>query len=116
MEIQTKRVYDEPAASDGFRVLVDRLWPRGLSKEKADIDLWAKDIAPSAELRKAFHHGGMPFDEFVKAYRAELRGNAAEVAKLRDEIAGRDVVTLLYAMNDTEHNHAGLVRDALAPA
>lgn len=113
MEIRTKRVYDEPEASDGFRVLVDRLWPRGLSKQKADVDLWAKDVAPTAELRTAFHHDDLPFDEFVKAYRAELGHNADEVSKLRDEIAGHDVVTLLYAMNDADHNHAGLVRDAL---
>jgi uncharacterized protein YeaO (DUF488 family) len=113
MDIRTKRVYDEPAASDGYRVLVDRLWPRGLSKEKADVDLWAKDVAPSAELRKAFHHEDMPFAEFVMAYRAELAAHAAEVTALRDEIAGHAVVTLLYAMNDTEHNHAGLVREAL---
>jgi len=113
MEIHTKRVYDEPAASDGYRVLVDRLWPRGLSKEKADIDLWAKQVAPSAELRRAFHHEGMPFDDFVAAYRAELASNTAEVEKLRGEIAGHDVVTLLYAMHDPDHNHAGLLREAL---
>jgi len=113
MEIRTKRVYDEPAASDGYRVLVDRLWPRGLSKEKADVDLWAKQVAPSAELRKAFHHEDMPFDDFVTAYRAELAANASAVDELRGEITGHKVVTLLYAMNDTEHNHAGLLRDAL---
>jgi len=113
MEIRTKRVYDEPAASDGYRVLVDRLWPRGLSKQKADVDLWAKDVAPTAELRKAFHHDGMPFDEFVKAYRAELAANVAAVDELRGEITGHDVVTLLYAMHDPDHNHAGLLREAL---
>ncbi len=113
MEIRTKRVYDEPEASDGYRVLVDRLWPRGLSKDRAKVDLWAKDVAPTAELRKAFHHEDMPYDAFVKAYRAELAANSSAVTTLRDEIAGHGVVTLLYAMNDPDHNHAGLVREAL---
>lgn len=113
MEILTKRVYDPPEASDGYRVLVDRLWPRGLSKQKADVDLWAKDVAPSAQLRTAFHHDGMPFADFVKAYQAELKANAAAVTTLRGQIDGHPVVTLLYAMNDTEHNHAPLVRAAL---
>jgi uncharacterized protein YeaO (DUF488 family) len=113
MEILTKRVYDSPSASDGFRVLVDRLWPRGLSKERADVDLWDKDVAPSADLRTAFHHDGMPFDDFVTAYRGELAAHADAVSALRDRLAGHDVVTLLYATHDTEHNHAGLLREAL---
>lgn len=113
MDIRTKRVYDEPAASDGYRVLVDRLWPRGLSKQRAQIDLWAKEIAPTAGLRTAFHHDDMPFDDFVAAYRAELASNADEIDALREKIAGHDVVTLLYAMNDPDHNHAPLVRSAL---
>jgi uncharacterized protein YeaO (DUF488 family) len=113
MEILTKRVYDDPESSDGFRVLVDRLWPRGLTKAKAQVDLWDKDVAPSADLRRAFHHDGMPFDEFVTAYRAELSANADAVAALRDHLTGHDIVTLLYSTHDTEHNHAGLLRDAL---
>jgi uncharacterized protein YeaO (DUF488 family) len=113
MEIRVKRVYDEPAASDGFRVLVDRLWPRGLSKEKADIDLWDKDVAPSGELRKAFHHDDLPHDEFEKAYTAELAENQAALASLREQIAGHDVVTLLFSSHDEQHTHAGLLRDAL---
>jgi len=116
MEIRTKRVYDEPAASDGYRVLVDRLWPRGLSKEKARVDLWAKDIAPSSELRKAFHHDDMPFNDFEAAYRAELKSHADELAALREDISGHDVVTLLHAVRDPERNHAGLVREALEGA
>ncbi|WP_417563534.1 DUF488 domain-containing protein [Microbacterium sp.] len=113
MKILTKRVYDEPAASDGYRVLIDRLWPRGLSKEKAAVDLWDKDVAPSAELRTAFHHDGMPFDAFVSAYTRELAENKAAVDDLREKLDGHDVVTLLYAMHDTEHNHAPLLREAL---
>lgn len=113
MQILSKRVYEEPAAADGFRVLVDRLWPRGLSKQRAEVDLWDKDVAPSADLRKAYHHDGMSFDDFAAAYRAELTANADAVASLRMRLEGNDVVTLLYATSDTEHNHTGLLREAL---
>jgi uncharacterized protein YeaO (DUF488 family) len=114
MELRTKRVYDDPSPDDGFRVLVDRLWPRGLTKERADVALWAKDAAPSTELRKALHHGGMAWDAFVTAYRAELNGPAKPaVDALRGELAGHPVVTLLYSVHDEAHNHAGLLRDAL---
>jgi uncharacterized protein YeaO (DUF488 family) len=113
MQILSKRVYEEPAATDGFRVLVDRLWPRGLSKQRAEVDLWDKDVAPSAGLRTAYHHDGMPFEDFATAYRAELTANADAVAALRRQLEGKDVVTLLYATSDTEHNHTGLLRDAL---
>ena len=94
MDIRVGRVYDDPSSADGFRVLVDRLWPRGLSKERAALDLWAKEVAPSTELRKAFHHADMPWDVFAAAYRAELAENPA-VPQLWDELAGHDVVTLL---------------------
>ena len=114
MELRLKRVYDDPDPGDGFRVLVDRLWPRGLSKERAAVDLWAKDVAPSTELRKAFHHGGMPWDDFDEAYRAELAGPArSAVESLRQELAGHEVVTLLHSVNDETHNHALILRDAL---
>lgn len=107
-------MYAEPEAGDGFRVLIDRLWPRGLSKERAAVDLWAKDAAPSAELRKGFHHEGMTWEAFVDAYRAELAGpNAAAVAALRDEVSKHKVVTLLHAVRDDEHNHGVLLREAL---
>ncbi|MFK4836573.1 DUF488 domain-containing protein [Microbacterium sp. ZW T2_14] len=116
MEIRLKRVYDEPATDDGFRVLVDRLWPRGLSKERAELDLWAKDVAPSTALRKAFHHDGLSWDDFASAYRAELAGSArAAVAALRTELASHAVVTLLHAVADEEHNHTLILREALAP-
>ncbi len=114
MELQLKRVYDPPASGDGFRVLVDRLWPRGLSKERAAVDLWAKDVAPSAALRTAFHHEGMTWEAFAQAYRAELTGNPA-VAALRETLSGHDVVTLLHAVADADHNHALLLREALQP-
>jgi len=112
VEIRVKRVYDDPASTDGFRVLVDRLWPRGLSKERAEVDLWDKDVAPSGELRTAFHHDGMSWHDFEKAYRAEL-GEGSAVAVLRDQLVGHDVVTLLYATRDDAHNHALLLREAL---
>jgi uncharacterized protein YeaO (DUF488 family) len=114
MELRIKRVYDDPSPDDGYRVLIDRLWPRGLTKERAAIDLWAKDAAPSAELRKAFHHGGMDWDAFVAAYRAELDGaTRPAVDRLRDEVKDHAVVTLLHSVRDEDHNHAGLLRDAL---
>lgn len=112
MEIRIERVYEDAAPSDGFRVLVDRLWPRGLSKERAALDLWAKEVAPSTELRKAFHHDDMSWDAFAAAYRAELAGNPA-VPRLRDELEGHGVVTLLHSVHDAEHNHAVLLREAL---
>ncbi len=97
--IKTKRIYDEPAAADGRRVLVDRLWPRGVSKEKARLDLWFKDIAPSDELRRSFHHEAEKWPEFEKRYRAELAGKDAALAELR-RFAKEGTVTLLYAALD----------------
>ena len=114
MQIRLKRVYDDPAEDDGFRVLVDRLWPRGLSKERAALDLWAKEVAPSTELRKAFHHDDMSWPEFETAYRAELDGpTRTAVASLRAELAPHPVVTLLHAVHDDTHNHALILREAL---
>ena len=112
MELKVKRVYDDPAPADGFRVLVDRLWPRGLSKERADLDLWAKDVAPSAELRTELHHEGLAWDAFEKAYRAELAANPA-VGELRTTLEPHAVVTLLYGTHDAAHNHAQLLAEAL---
>lgn len=112
MEIRTKRVYEEPSDDDGYRVLIDRLWPRGLSKERAAVDLWAKEVAPSAELRKEFHHEGLAFDTFVERYNHELDENPA-VGELAQQIRGHDVVTLLYAMNSADQNHAPLLRRRL---
>lgn len=112
MEIHTKRVYEEPGDEDGYRVLVDRLWPRGLSKEKARVDLWAKEVAPTAELRKAFHHEDLPYEEFVDRYEQEMDDNP-EVAGLAKELQDKDVVTLLYAMKSEDRNHALLLRERL---
>ncbi|WP_119387731.1 DUF488 domain-containing protein [Taklimakanibacter lacteus] len=110
--IQIKRIYDEPAASDGMRILVDRLWPRGISKERALIDLWAKEIAPSTELRQWFHRDTSQWGEFRKRYLAELRQHEAMLAELKARIARRRA-TLLYAAADAERNHALVLRDVL---
>ena len=105
--MQLKRVYDPPANSDGTRILVDRLWPRGIAKDKAQVDLWLKDIAPSHALRKRFHGKPEDWDAFRTAYAAELMGAEAEdaVKQLR-ALARKGAVTLLYAARDEERNNA----------
>jgi DNA-3-methyladenine glycosylase len=112
---QVKRVYDDPDDSDGFRVLVDRLWPRGLSKERAHLDEWLKDVAPSNELRKWFGHDRLKFDEFVARYHAELDKNPAVQALL--ELGKKHpTVCLLYSAHDTQANQAVALRDYLMTA
>ncbi|MGB4135483.1 MAG: DUF488 family protein [Microbacterium sp.] len=115
MELHRKRAYDTAEPSDGFRVLVDRLWPRGVSKEHAAIDLWAKEVAPSAELRTALHADPEGFwHEFTDRYRAELAGPAAgALADLVDRLQGHPVVTLVYAVHDTAHNNVVVLEDVL---
>ena len=105
MNIKLKRVYELPDATDGKRILVERLWPRGLTKEKAHVDLWMKDIAPTTELRKWFDHDPDKWTEFKKRYRAELKQNDEQVAQLRNEI-GKRKTTLVYGAKDEEHNAA----------
>lgn len=104
-DIRIKRVYDPPETADGMRVLVDRLWPRGLRKENAALTLWLKEIAPSPELRKWFGHDPARWAEFSRRYRVELARNDEAVAKAAD-LAKRGPLTLLYAAHDTAHNHA----------
>ncbi len=104
-EIRIKRVYDSPDAADGTRVLVDRLWPRGLRKQNAELSLWLKEIAPSSELRRWFGHDPARWTEFGRRYRTELGHNRAAVERLLD-VAGRGRVTLLYGAHDAAHNHA----------
>jgi uncharacterized protein YeaO (DUF488 family) len=113
MRLQVKRVYESAEPGDGFRVLVDRLWPRGVSKERAALGEWAKQVAPSTELRQWFHAHPGEFDEFARRYRAELAGNP-EVDRLREQLAAHPVSTLLYAVADTEHNHARILAEVLA--
>jgi len=103
--IKLKRVYEAPAASDGTRILVDRLWPRGIAKTKAKVDLWLKDIAPSDALRKRFHGHPEDWDEFRKAYVVELKQAGEAVKELRGHLR-KSTVTLLYAARDVEHNNA----------
>jgi uncharacterized protein YeaO (DUF488 family) len=103
--IQLKRVYEKPARSDGMRVLVERLWPRGLSKERAAVALWLKDVAPSPELRKWFGHDPARWEEFRKRYAKELRENKEAVEVLKEK-AKKGTVTLVYAARDEEHNGA----------
>ncbi|MBV9229244.1 MAG: DUF488 domain-containing protein [Chloroflexi bacterium] len=113
-QIALKRVYDEPAASDGMRVLVERLWPRGLSKERAHVDIWLKEVAPSNELRKWFSHDPEKFAEFRQRYQAELDTVAGHAAleKLRD-LSKRGPITLVFAAHDGEHNNAVVLYDLL---
>jgi uncharacterized protein YeaO (DUF488 family) len=116
--IAIKRVYDPPAAGDGYRVLVDRLWPRGMTKEAAALDLWAKDLAPSPDLRKEFNHQPERFAEFTHHYLGELSKNPAVVA-FRAELK-RPKVTLLYGAHDRANNHAvvlaGFLQKGAKPA
>ncbi|POT57655.1 DUF488 domain-containing protein [Citrobacter amalonaticus] len=105
MNIQCKRVYDPAEKSDGYRVLVDRLWPRGIKKTDLAFDEWDKAITPSAELRKAFHAEAMDFAHFTEQYRAELEPQKQEGKRLAD-IARQQTLTLLYAAKNTEQNHA----------
>ncbi|MHA7134192.1 DUF488 domain-containing protein [Oerskovia turbata] len=115
MTVLIRRVYADPAPDDGYRVLVDRLWPRGLSKERAQVDLWLKEVAPSTGLRTWFHHDRGLFDEFVRRYRAELDQNPA-VEELRGVLAEHPVVTLLYGAKDEQDNQAVVLRDYLGAA
>lgn len=109
---KTKRIYEVPSEKDGYRVLVDRLWPRGVSKEKARLDEWCKELAPSTELRKWFDHAPDKFDEFTKRYKRELTNKEALVNHLL-AIASDQQVTLLYAAKDEEHNHAKVLKHFL---
>lgn len=109
---QVKRIYETPAESDGYRVLVDRVWPRGVSKEAAAIDLWLKEVAPSTPLRKWFAHDPARWTEFKRRYAEEL-DNAAALQDLM--VLGRthDTVTLLHSARDEDHNQAVALRDYL---
>ncbi|MGH6827447.1 MAG: DUF488 domain-containing protein [Rhizomicrobium sp.] len=112
--IAIRRVYDPPKPADGFRVLVDRLWPRGLAKDKARLDLWMKEIAPSPSLRRQFNHRPEKFAEFKRLYRLELSNNPA-LAIFRRDIARKARVTLLFGAGDPKINHAVVLADYLKP-
>jgi uncharacterized protein YeaO (DUF488 family) len=112
MPIRVKRIYDPPDRSDGVRILVDRLWPRGLSKDRAQIDDWLKDIAPSDELRKWFGHAPARWPEFRRRYKAELAEKSDLLKTLRARVQA-ETVTLLYAARDTERNNAAVLAEVL---
>lgn len=115
MQVRIKRIYDPPADDDGARVLVDRVWPRGVRKAEAALDEWYRDAAPSTRLRKWFGHDPARFEEFAEHYRAELEGRPDTVERLR-RLARERGLTLLYAARDPDHNHARVLADYLAEA
>ena len=111
--IRVKRVYEKAEKEDGWRVLVDRLWPRGLTKEAAHVDLWMKDVAPSDELRKSFHHDAMKWPSFEKKYQAELKKKKDLIGELKKLEKERGTLTLLFGARDTERNQAVVLAAAL---
>jgi uncharacterized protein YeaO (DUF488 family) len=111
--LKIKRIYEQPAHGDGYRVLVDRLWPRGVSKEQAALDLWLKDVAPSTELRRWFAHDPAKWGGFMDRYRAELEGSAA-LGRLKELVAKHRHLTLLYGAKDEEHNEAVVLLELLS--
>ena len=113
MSIQLKRAYDPVSESDGYRVLVDRLWPRGLSKERAHIDVWLKEISPSTELRKWYNHDPEKWDEFKKRYYRELDSHPEAVEQLRKIVSERPV-TFVYGTRNETINHAVALKEYLA--
>ncbi|HET7411639.1 MAG TPA: DUF488 domain-containing protein [Pararhizobium sp.] len=112
-ELKIKRAYDPPEHSDGKRVLVDRLWPRGVSKDELKLDYWWKELAPSAELRRWFGHDPERWEEFSKRYREELAARPEDLDRLRGLSADRPV-TLVYAAKDEDHNNAVVLKELVA--
>lgn len=113
MSIKLKRIYEEPAKSDGTRILVDRLWPRGISKEKAKLDHWLKELGPTNDLRKSFHSGDLSFNQFKEKYTKELNsGEQREVLEDLKKIAKEeDEITLLFAAKDENENQAVILKE-----
>jgi uncharacterized protein YeaO (DUF488 family) len=112
MDIRVKRAYEAAAPSDGYRVLVDRLWPRGISRDRAKLDDWAQELAPSAELREWFSHDPSRFEEFRGRYIEQLRPRRSRLTELRRR-ARKGTLTLVYSARDTEHNDAVVLADVL---
>ena len=112
MTVRLKRAYEPPAKSDGTRILVERLWPRGLTKQRAAVEVWMKDVAPSPELRKWFGHDPAKWEQFKKRYWEELRHNQPALELLREDIK-KGVVTFVYAARDERHNGAIALREFL---
>ena len=113
--IKAKRVYDEVEKDDGIRVLVDKLWPRGIKKDEIKVDLWLKEVAPSTELRKWFSHDSSRWKEFCKRYKTELRKDEEKKIALSEltKIATREKLTLVYSAKDKEHNNAIVLKKLL---
>jgi uncharacterized protein YeaO (DUF488 family) len=111
-DIQVKRIHEPPDPADGYRALIDRLWPRGISRPRAALDNWLIELAPSTELRKWFHEDPRRWTQFVRRYRAELRAQAPMLEALRQR-ARQQRLTLLYAARDPRRNHALVLRDLL---
>lgn len=112
MTVRIKRVYEDATEADGYRVLVDRVWPRGVSKERAAVDEWLKEAGPSTQLRTWFGHVPERFEQFARRYRQELDGSEA-VKQLHKIVQEHDTVTLVYSAKDEEHNQAVVLRDVL---
>jgi|SRR5690554_246712 len=113
MNLELKRVYNLTSTKDAYRVLVDRLWPRGISKEDLKIDYWAKSLCPSNELRKWFHEDKNRWEEFCRKYRDELAKKESDIWDLYDKIKSEDKVSLLYATKDEARNHATVLKEVL---
>ncbi len=111
--IKIKRIYEKPTKEDGYRILVDRLWPRGLTKEKADIDIWLKEIAPSTDLRKWFAHDRNKWKKFAGKYKRELKNNAELINKIKQLEKEKGNITLLYSAKDEEYNDAVVLKSIL---
>jgi uncharacterized protein YeaO (DUF488 family) len=112
LDVRTKRVYEEPALGDGFRILVDRVWPRGISRQRARLDEWDRTLSPSTELRKWFGHDPGRYEEFRRRYLEELQGHRDRLTKLRS-LARQGTLTLVYGAKDPEHNQAIVLAEVL---
>lgn len=111
--IRIKRAYEPSSEDDGFRILVDKLWPRGVSKEKANLDLWMKEIAPSDDLRKWFSHDPEKWNKFENRYKDELKDKKEFINKIKEIEKDKGKVTLIYSAKDEEHNNAVVLEDVL---
>jgi uncharacterized protein YeaO (DUF488 family) len=112
MDVRLKRVYEPAASSDGYRVLIDRLWPRGVSRKRAQLDAWERELSPSTELRRWFGHEPSRFQEFRRRYTEELRQQRPRIAELRRR-AREGTITLVYSAHDAEHNDAVVLAEVL---
>jgi uncharacterized protein YeaO (DUF488 family) len=112
VDVRLKRVYEDPASTDGYRVLIDRLWPRGVSRERACLDEWARELAPSSGLRQWFDHDPVRFAEFRRRYELELAAHGARLRELRERTQ-EGALTLVYAARDAEHNDAVVLAELL---